>query len=248
MGGGMSLASPRAESDSYQLLEQSTTSASGCKYQYRIYQPTLPSTSTSVILGHGFLRDQDNMIGLSRAMANRGIRVVTLDFCNMRPWNGHHRRNAQDMRDLSRKLNLADDIVYAGFSAGALAAVLAADNDTRAIVALDLVDQAKLGQQAISKLKTPLIGLSGPPSSCNAYSSGKALFSERTNAAFSHLDKVAEATHCDFESPTNWLCEVACGNQDDVTTAQSRRKSIIEKTVNSLLPYLSVLHSDNSPS
>ena len=92
-----------------------------------------------------FLRDQDNLVGLSRALANHGIQVVTLDFCNMRLWNGNHESNGLDMRALAQKLRMSDNIIYGGFSAGALAAVLAADDDTRAILALDLVDQNDLG-------------------------------------------------------------------------------------------------------
>ncbi|MFK7858984.1 MAG: alpha/beta hydrolase [Granulosicoccus sp.] len=238
MGGGLSVASPRANSDSYQLLEQTTRSVSGCQYRYRVYQPDTPSTSTSVVLGHGFLRDQDNMIGLSRAMANRGIPVVTLDFCNMRPWNGHHQRNARDMRDLARALKIADDIVYGGFSAGALAAVLASDENTRAILALDMVDQADQGQKAIQKLPIPLLGLAGPPSSCNANSNGDALFTARDEGSFSQLDRIPGASHCDFESPSNWLCEVACGNKDNFGSEKSRRTTIINQSVESLLPHL----------
>lgn len=238
MGGGFSKARPHTDSDNYQLVEQSSNSVTGCQFMYRVYQPNSRRTSTSVVLGHGFLRDQDNMIDLSRAIANHGIQVVTLDFCNMRLWNGHHQRNAQDMRNLAKTLDIADDVIYAGFSAGALAAVLASDNDTRAIIALDFVDQEELGKKAISKLQIPLIGLAGPPSRCNANSHGNTLFSERADRSFSKLSKVSGASHCDFESPSNWLCEVTCGDKDNVDTARSNRENIIELTVTGLLPYV----------
>lgn len=239
LGGGISVASPRADDDKYQLLEQMRYSASGCQYQYRVFQPDAPITRTSVVLGHGFLRDQDNMVGLSRAIANQGIQVVTLDFCNMRPWNGHHQRNAQDMRDLANMLNIAGDVIYAGFSAGALAAVLASSETTRAILALDLVDQADQGKTAIANLQIPLIGLAGPPSSCNANSNGDALFTARPQAFVSRLDRISGASHCDFESPTNWLCEAACGIEDTEESEKSRRAAIINQTLDSLMPYLS---------
>ncbi|MFK7997516.1 MAG: alpha/beta hydrolase [Granulosicoccus sp.] len=238
MGDGP-VASPRAERDNYVLEEQIHISASGCHYEYRMYQPNQPRTDTSVMLGHGFLRDQDTMIGLSRAIANQGIRVVTLDFCSMRLWNGHHRSNAQDMRELARKLRIADDIIYAGFSAGALAAVLAADNDTRAIVTLDLVDQADLGLTRITQLQTPLIGLAGPATSCNDNNNGDAVYGARDNDSISDLVRIPGASHCDFEAPTNWLCRFACGNWNETDSEKARRTDIIDQTVKHLLPFLS---------
>ncbi len=239
MGGTRSLASPQSDADTYSLTEQSASSQFGCRFDYRIYQPDQPRTATSVILGHGFLRDQDNMVELSRAVANAGIRIVTLDFCNMRVWNGHHQRNAQDMRDLAESLGIAHDIIFAGFSAGALAAVLAADNNTRAIMALDLVDQAELGTTAIANLTTPLVGLAGPASGCNANNNGDAIFESRKQPTLSQLLKIDNASHCEFESPSNWLCETACGDKDSDQAATIQRASIIQRAVDMLTPYLS---------
>ena len=173
VGDTVSNAAPDARTDSYRLTESIAHSATGCQYDYRVYEPENLSTSTTIIIGHGFLRDQDNMVNLSRALANHGIRVSTLDFCNMHFWNGGHQQNARDMKDLARNIMANDDVIYAGFSAGALAAVLAADNNTRAILALDLVDQNDLGLDAITRLSTPLIGLAGAASSCNADNNGR---------------------------------------------------------------------------
>jgi len=248
VGEGLSTANPRASIDHYQLLEKSASSSSGCQFDYRVYRPVMPATGTSLIIGHGFLRDQDTMVGLSRALANLGVQVVTLDFCNMRPWNGHHQKNAQDMRDLAQALDIDEDIIFAGFSAGALAAILASDNNTRAILTLDLVDQANLGLTSIGNLQTPLVGLAGRASSCNANNNGKALFDARLSdhGTVSQLVEVADASHCDFESPTNWLCEISCGNDSDTRDAKTRRAGIIDETVKMVLPYLSEINSSVS--
>ena len=236
--GSPSVAVPRAERDSYVLIEESQRSVTGCTFDYRLYQPADPQTRTSIMLGHGFLRDQDNLVGLSRALANHGIPVVTLNFCNMRLWNGNHESNALDMRALAQKLGLSEDIIYGGFSAGALAAVLAANDDTRAILALDLVDQNDLGLNAIRALQTPLIGVSGPASSCNANGNGAALFTSRAQPSLSDLITIEGASHCEFESPSNWLCEIACGDEDNEQDDERERAAIIEKTIDSLSPYL----------
>ena len=236
--GGQSVAVPRADIDSYVLIEESQRSVTGCTFDYRLYQPVNPQTQTSIMLGHGFLRDQDNLVGLSRALANHGIPVITLNFCNMRLWNGNHESNGLDMRALAQKLGLSDDIIYGGFSAGALAAVLAADVDTRAILALDLVDQNDLGLNAIGALRTPLIGISGPASSCNADGNGAALFTSRAQQSLSDLITIDGASHCEFESPSNWLCEIACGDEDNKQDDERERADIIETTIDSLSPYL----------
>lgn len=179
------------------------------------------------------------MSGLSRALADQGIQVVTLDFCNMRLWNGHHQRNAYDMRSLATQLDIADDVVYAGFSAGALAAVMAADNGTRAILALDMVDQDDQGLEAIKSLSTPLIGLSGPSSSCNANNNAKAVFDTRKNDPQSRLVQLEGVSHCDFETPSDWLCELVCSGAKRVRAqVESDRKSIIIDSIEALLPYL----------
>ncbi len=239
MGTDIISAPPRAKLDNYTLHELSASSLAGCEFDYRVYQPTRATTTTSIIIGHGFLRNQDNMVGLSRALANRGIPAITLNFCNMRPWNGHHERNARDMRHLATLLGRAHDIIYAGFSAGALAAVLAADNNTRAIMALDLVDQNNLGLDAIKKLSVPLLGLSGPPSACNANNQSNAVFSSRNERRSGSPGIVPGASHCEFESPSNWLCAVACGDDDGKQTDMMQRSNIIEKSIDALLPFLS---------
>ena len=233
------VAEPDALIDNYRLTDSVATSSTGCQYDYRVYEPVNPATATSVVIGHGFLRDQDNMVGLSRALANRGIRVATLDFCNMRFWNGAHQQNAKDMQDLARQISADDDVIYAGFSAGALAAVLAANEDSRAILTLDLVDQNDLGLDAITRLSTPLIGITGPPSSCNANNNGAALFNERSEPIVSALTQLPNASHCEFEAPSDWVCELVCSDENSFQTAQLLREGIIQAAVNSILPFLS---------
>ena len=233
---------PRPALDAYRLVEARARSSAGCRYDYRVFEP-LGAPASAVILGHGFLRDQDREVGLARALANAGHRAVTLDFCNMRPWNGHHARNAIDMRELARVHGLPGATLYAGFSAGALAALLAGADDPDAIgvVALDLVDQGRLGLEAAGRLDAPLVGLAGPPAACNAGGNGLEVFDARPAdadeaAARRVVDLVPEATHCDFELPTDWLCELACGESPPLTDAlagraTTRRALVVERTV-----------------
>ena len=241
-------AMPRAELDRYRLQTGEARSLAGCRYDYRVYAPAgradADEAVATVVLGHGFLRDQDTLVGLARALANAGFRAVTLDFCNMRPWNGRHRENARDLVALADRV-ATGDVVYAGFSAGALAALLAgaADPDTRGVVTLDLVDQGGLAATALETLDAPLVGLQGPPSACNANGSGQRVFDTRPDAA---LDTLPGASHCEFESPTNRLCEIVCGDDDARADDERVRADIVRRVVDAVGRLLDTPAADGS--
>jgi hypothetical protein len=201
-------------------------SSTGCDLDYRLYRPEQAGSRDLVVLGHGFLRSQEHMTDLAVALAGDGVPVVTLDFCNMRPWNGRHVQNAQDMIRVARALD-AERIVYAGFSAGALAALVAGRSDPKAIgiVTLDLVDAQGIGRRAATGLDKPLFGLVGEPTNCNARDNARGVFALSDTA---RLRRIAGAGHCDFESPTDRLCRLLCDDPDG--TAPSQRPSIIATT------------------
>ncbi|MEA3642066.1 MAG: alpha/beta hydrolase, partial [Lamprobacter sp.] len=189
-------------------------------------------TSTLVILAHGFLRSQQRMVGLAEAIAAEGVPVATLDFCNMRFWDGRHQQNGLDMIALARHLGAGADVIYAGFSAGALAALVAARNDPNALgaVTLDLVDAQGIGQQAARNLNKPLIGLAGESTNCNAYDNARELFSATDQA---RLMRIPGAGHCDFEAPTDALCELLCTDPDqaDAKRTAQLREQILSQTL-----------------
>jgi hypothetical protein len=180
----------------------------GCRFGYRLYQPKEPASDRLVVIGHGFLRDQDQMTGLAVAAAAAGIPAATIGFCSSRPWRGGHRRNADDMIRLADALD-ATEVIYAGFSAGALAALVAARNDPRAVgvLTLDLVDAQQIGRNAARGLDTPLVGLQGEPTNCNGQGSGEGVYSVARNGRLRLIDG---AGHCDFEAPGDRLCRLIC--------------------------------------
>lgn len=183
-------------------------SATGCRLDYRVHRRVNEPGTVRVVLAHGFLRDQDRMQGFADALAQRGLPTLTLDLCNMRPWDGAHRQNGRDMAQLARGLG-ARDVVYAGFSAGGLAALMAASIDRNAIgvFAMDIVDRDGLGQQLAAGLSIPIAGLVADPSSCNAHNNGLAVYAAASDA---RVRRFSGATHCDFETPTDALCELLC--------------------------------------
>jgi len=197
-----------------QIETGSITSVSGCIIDYRRYQPGRPRVEGMVILGHGFLRSQEHMAGMARALAAAGLVAVTLDFCQARPWEGGHYGNGLDMVRLARQLG-AGRVVYVGFSAGALAALIAGRQDPGAlgIITLDLVDDHGLGLRLVEGLGKPLVGLMGEPSRCNAQANGLPIL---VASRLGHTERIPGAGHCDFETPSDWLCELLCGPSGQV--------------------------------
>jgi hypothetical protein len=154
------------------------------------------------------MRGKERMDELARALANAGMTTATLDFCNARIWDGRHFQNGLDMIALATELH-ARRVAYVGFSAGGLAAVVAAQQDPQAVgvIALDLVDDDGLGVRMAKGLDKPLIGIMGEPSNCNAYGNGMPVIAM---SGLGRYERIPGAGHCDFESPSNWLCELVC--------------------------------------
>ncbi len=212
--------------DRIKTAEGSMLSATRCRLDYRLYLPERRTTDGIVILAPGFMRAKERMDGLARTLAEAGITTATLDFCNTRLWDGRHVQNGRDMVLLAHSLGRRP-VVYAGFSAGGLAALVAARQDTTAVgvVALDLVDDGGLGVRTAGELDKPLVGLMGEPSACNAEGNGVPVFSA---SRISEAELVRGAGHCDFESPTTWFCELVCGRTGRST---SLRLGIIASAV-----------------
>lgn len=185
-------------------------SRTGCILDYSRYHTAETSGDIRVVLGHGFLRSRQQMDGLARALAASGLPTVTLDFCRASPWRAGHVRNGFDMIRVTDALH-AWHVVYVGFSAGGLAALIAARNDPRALgaVTLDLVDAEGIGRHAAAGFDRRLIGLVGEPAACNARGNGLAVLAA---ARLARIERIAGAGHCDFESPTDPVCRLVCGS------------------------------------
>lgn len=237
------IATTRSASAHVRIEPAMESSRSGCAMRYTHYRPAGARSGDLVVLGHGFLRGEARMAGLALALAEAGVPTVTLDFCNDRLWNGHHIRNGLDMIGLADTLE-ARRVVYAGFSAGALAALVAGRNDPRTlgVVALDLVDADGLGARMAAGLNRPLIGLVGAPSACNAGNNGLGVYALSNQAVVEHFPS---ADHCDFESDTDWLCRLFC--ERTVSASTTVRRDIIRTTVAAVGDLLSTPESPTHP-
>jgi dienelactone hydrolase len=206
-----------------------------------VYRPAGPVRGAA-ILSHGFTRSRTTLGGHSAALASQGILALTPDL----PTTLDFRRNAQGLAELVAKLRAGGElgppvarVVLVGFSAGALSSLLAAATPgVVGYVGLDPFDrtlpdgQAALGLEFAPSLKTEAVLLRAPPSRCNAESVAapwsKALPALRADRV------IAGASHCDFESPSDWICAIACGAADP--TRQSLVRAALIEVMDRWLP------------
>lgn len=200
------------------------TSRFGCEVEYTRHEPDRPGTDVWLILAHGFMRSQARMVDLAEHLASWGVPVATVDFCNSRWWAGHHDRNAVDLRAVANTL-AGSGIVYVGFSAGGLSALLAAADDPRTVayLGLDAVDSSEQGLEAAARAPVALYGLSAPPSACNARNNALEFY---RRAGRYLVIQVVGSTHCHFELPYDTKCRWVCGRDEDTRSRAEIQDSI----------------------
>jgi pimeloyl-ACP methyl ester carboxylesterase len=190
-----------------------TASVESCDLDYTLFTPATVASPVLVVLGHGFQRDRDNVLGLAAHLASYGVRVVAPSYCHSWIFDTDHAQNAIDAVALAASVAPGEEVIYAGHSAGGLSAVLAAaeDQNARAVLGLDTTDASGLALSAAPAVTVPALGLFGAPSSCNSNGNGTAVF----NAVAGAIKlRVVNATHCDFEAPTSAGCTSFCGGTD----------------------------------
>ncbi len=176
----------------------------------------------AAILVHGFTRSRTTLGGHAAALASVGIMAVTPDM----PYTFDFQRNAQALAELVNLLRTGSElgpetarVVLVGFSAGALSSLLAAGTPgVVGYVGLDPFDRSQpdgkpaLGLAFAPKLKTQALLLRAPPSRCNAQ--GVAAPWAQALPALRADQLIPDASHCDFEAPSDWICALACGSPD----------------------------------
>jgi dienelactone hydrolase len=192
----------------------------------------------AAILSHGFTRSRHTLADHAKALADAGVLALTPDL----PCTFDFRCNARALAALVGLLREGgtfgapvDRIMLVGFSAGGLSSLLAADTPgVVGFVGLDPFDRKLpgdtgfLGLAAAGRLRTEALLLRAPPSRCNA---------EAVAAPWGAVlpvlwrdDLIPGASHCDFESPTDWMCRLACGATDPVRQ-QAVRQGLLDAAV-----------------
>lgn len=193
--------------------------------------PALGAVRGAAILSHGFTRSRQTLAGHAQALAEAGVLALTPDL----PCTFDFPCNARALAALVGLLRAGgvfgesvDKVMLVGFSAGGLSSLLAADTPgVVGFVGLDPFDRTMrgaaepLGLAAAARLRTEALLMRAPPSSCNADA-----VAAPWATALPRLwrDEVIEqASHCDFESPTDWMCRVACGDEDPARQQRVRQ-------------------------
>jgi len=182
--------------------------------EYSVFTPSGVSNPPVMILGHGFARSGSNMHGLAEQYASWGVEVIVPNLCHSSFWDADHEQNGMDMVELAQQYG-AMNVIYAGQSAGGLAALVAASQDSNAlgVVGLDATDtNDTIGLTYATSVQVPTYALLGEPSSCNSDNNGLSMF-ELVNDI--NVMRVTSSDHCDYESPTDWMCTTFCLNQSN---------------------------------
>ena len=217
----------------YDRIDDQIVSTTGCEVTFTYYKPREATGDVLVMLGHGFMRNKKRMAYLAKHLASWGISVVNVEFCNSKFWAGNHDRNGADLVAVSKKIN-ADNVIYIGFSAGGLAAMVAAnqDNNTQAFFGLDMVDHQGLGKKLAPNLAVPFYGLIAPPSVCNAQNNGLDSYAAAPN---SRVVKIEDSSHCHFEFPVEAACLFVCGKGEERFSRANIQQTIVGLTTAYLL-------------
>ena len=185
----------------------------------------------AAILSHGFTRSRRTLAGHAQALADTGVLVLTPDL----PCTFDFRCNARALASLVGLLRAGgpfgarvESVMLVGFSAGGLSSLLAASTaGVVGFVGLDPFDRTipgeteRLGLAAAGRLRTETLLLRAPPSRCNADAVAAAWGT--VLPALWRDELIAGASHCDFESPSDWMCRLACGDTDPVRQQRVRQ-------------------------
>lgn len=193
--------------------------------------PTAQAPRGAAILSHGFTRSRRTLAGHAQALAEAGVLALTPDL----PCTFDFRCNARALAALVGLLRTGgplgppvERVVLVGFSAGGLSSLLAAEAPgVVGYIGLDPFDRVmpgesqRLGLAAAARLPTEALLLRGPPSRCNAEAAAAPWAT-----ALPRLwrdEEIPAASHCDFESPTDWMCRLACGEADPARQQRVRQ-------------------------
>ena len=170
------------------------------------------NTDTTAIIAHGFFRSSANMTDWAEHFGSWGINAIVVDMCHF----SDHQKNGLAIAELAGELGISSPL-FVGFSAGGLASLVAASSASpQGVLVLDPVDDMNsTGTTIYGQVNTTVLGLIGEPSECNSQNNSISLLQ---GVQADHTLRIVDADHCDFEAPTDDLCENgvlgfgACGN------------------------------------
>jgi dienelactone hydrolase len=196
-----------------------------------VYRPDDGTAVGVAIVAHGFARSRVRHKHLGQALAQAGVIAIIPDLPNVVDLWGNGNAIvalAQQLENGGLGVPPTDGahLVLIGTSAGGLATVLAAAKmpGLAGWIGLDPVDRTGSGSGAATRVTAPAVVILGGGSTCNLFGSGRNIAS-----ALPHLMRsiaFKEASHCDFEDPTNNFCRVLCGRSSAQMQARIRAETV----------------------
>lgn len=213
------------------ILHSEIVELDGHDVQVDVYEPGAEPSDAVAIVAHGFTRSRERHRDLGKALAAAGITAVIPDL----PYILNHWGNGDAIEELAHKLEAGalrvppieqSRLVLIGTSAGGLATVLAAAKlpALAGWIGLDPVDRTGSGVQAASRLTAPAVVLLAEPSACNLFGSGRSI--ARAAPRLLRSVVLSGASHCDFEGPTNKLCQRICGGSSPEMQSRAREETV----------------------
>ncbi|MCB9666035.1 MAG: hypothetical protein H6732_18150 [Alphaproteobacteria bacterium] len=185
-----------------------------CTMEWRRLRPKNATPHpTAIVLSHGFQRAADQMIGWAEHLASWGFEVWVPSLCHATILDTDHERNGKDLAGLVDEVAPGRPVLFLGHSAGGLASVVAGATSTATagVLGLDLVDNANLGKKTAPALTdVPVWGIHGRSTACNSNANGIAVYGAAPRGG---VLRIPSANHCDFENPSDWVCNTTCGLQ-----------------------------------
>jgi len=211
--------------------ETYTLELAGSRQSVDVYRPSHAPSAGVAIVAHGFGRTRARHRDLGRALAEAGVTAVIPDLPSTVDLWANGRALAELTQGLERGAipSLIVDrahVVLMGTSAGGLASLLAAARlpGLAGWIGLDPTDRTGSGAAAAAQLAAPAVVMLAEPSLCNLMTSGRSI-AEALPHRWRTVD-VADASHCDFEDPTNNFCRAVCGGSSDAARAAIRTEIV----------------------
>ncbi len=197
-------------------LSTGSLAVSGCTLDYDRYAPQGGTEGPLVVLAHGLECSRDQMAGVAQHWASWGLDVVAPDLCHSTAFDLDQQQNGEHMVELAQGLG-SSSTLYAGHSAGGLASLVAAAEDSAALgqLGLDPTEWMGIGAVAAASVDLPAYALLAEWSTCNGYNNALPLYAGISQG---RVLKLSHADHCDLQSPNDCAaCSLLCGvSQSDV--------------------------------
>jgi hypothetical protein len=178
-----------------------------------VYTPVGGPGTHVVVVAHGFAGRRDDMEGWGAHLASWGLTALVPTMCHASPLDVDHRQNGLDLVALAAEQAPGQTPFYVGYSAGGLAAMVAATEDpgVGGHLGLDMVDAFNIGVRAAPGLTMPAADLFAEPSACNSRNNGLPLY----DGVGATTLGIPGADHCDWNNPYQASCDRLCATGPD---------------------------------